>query len=135
MVKKIAHVAIVVDDIDSALDFWRDSLGLELDRVEIAPDGQAKVAFMPTEAGQVELVQPTNDTSGIARFLGKHGPGMHHVCLVVDDINETLKHMAARGVRLLNETAAVASDGRKFAFIHPESANGVLVELYEDTKD
>jgi len=56
---------------------------------------------------------------------------MHHVCFVVDDINETLKHMAARGVRLLNETAAVASDGRKFAFIHPESANGVLVELYE----
>jgi methylmalonyl-CoA/ethylmalonyl-CoA epimerase len=133
MVKSIAHVAIVVEDIDAALGFWRDSLGLDLQRKEDVPEQQAAVAFLPTAEGQgqIELVQPTSDTSGAGRFLKNRGPGMHHVCLVVDDIEATLGRMRERGVRLLNETALLAPDGKKYAFIHPESANGVLVELYE----
>jgi methylmalonyl-CoA/ethylmalonyl-CoA epimerase len=77
------------------------------------------------------LVRPTTRDSGIAKYLAKRGPGMHHLCLEVDDIGAMLEQLKARGVRLINEEARTATDGRKYAFVHPESTGGVLVELYE----
>jgi methylmalonyl-CoA/ethylmalonyl-CoA epimerase len=127
----IDHIAIVVDDIDSALEFWRDILGLELDHVEEVLEQDSIVAFLAVGISEVELVKPTTDGSGVARYLGKHGPGMHHICFAVDDIAATLVRLKSKGVRLINETPQLLEGGKKVAFIHPESTHGVLVELYE----
>jgi len=130
-IKRIDHIAIVVEDIDSALQFWRDALGLELDQVIEVTDQKSMVAFLPVGEGEVELVKPTTDDSGVARYLQKRGPGMHHLCFEVDDIEAALAQLKERRVRLINETPIADSKGKKLAFIHPESTNGVLVELYE----
>ncbi len=129
---KINHVAIAVPDIDGALGFWRDSLGLEVHHVEEVPSQKAVVAFIPVGESEVELVKPTADDTGTAKFLAERGPGMHHLCLEVDDIDAMLVELKAKGVRLINETA-LELPGRKMAFIHPKAAGGVLVELYQLT--
>jgi len=130
-IKRIDHIAIVVEDIESALGFWRDTLGLELDHIEDVPEQKSQVAFLPTSGSEVELVKPTTGDSGVAKYLQKRGPGMHHICFEVDDIEAALAGMKARGVRLINETPTLGAGGKKIAFVHPESTNGVLVELYE----
>ncbi len=130
-IKRIDHIAIVVEDIDSALGFWRDALGLELDHIEDVPEQKSLIAFLPTGGSEVELVKPTTDDSGVARYLQKRGPGMHHICFEVDDIEAILGQLKGKGVRLINETPITSADGKKLAFIHPESTRGVLVELYE----
>lgn len=129
-VKKINHVAVVVADIESARAFWEDALGIGMDHVEDVPAQKAKVGFFPVGEGEIELVQPTDAESGTAKFLQERGGGMHHLCLEVDDIEGMLARLAEKGVRLINEKP-MELEGRKMAFIHPKSANGVLVELYE----
>lgn len=131
-ITKINHVAIAVNDFEEALTFWRDALGLELDHVEDVPSQKSKVAFLPVGEGEVELVKPTEEGTGVAKFLEKNGPGMHHLCFEVDDIEGMLSSLKEKGIRLINE-APLVLEGRKMAFIHPKSANGVLVELYELT--
>ena len=130
-IKRIDHVAIVVDDIDSALGFWRDALGLELDHVKDVPVEKSAVAFLSVGSSEIELVQPTSDDSGIAKYLQKRGPGVHHICLEVEDIDTALVELKAKGVQLINESPRLGDDGKKYAFIHPKAAGGVLVELYE----
>ena len=131
-VKKINHVAIVVENIDHALTFWKEQLGLELDHIEEVPSQASKVAFLPVGEGEVELVQPTDPESGMAKYLEKRGEGMHHICLEVDDIEEMLAILNEKGVKLINQEP-IDLPGRRMAFIHPKAANGVLVELYEIT--
>ncbi len=128
---RIDHIAMVVEHVDTALGFWRDALGIELAHIEEAPAEAAKVAFLPVEGSEVELVMPTTHDSSLAQFLEKRGPGMHHVCLEVDDIQGMIAQLKEKGVRLINETPRTGSGGKKYAFIHPKSAGGVLVELYE----
>ncbi len=130
-VKQINHVALVVDDMDKALSFWRDALGMELHGLRDVPAEQSQVAFLPLPGSEVELVQPTTDDSGIAKYLAKRGPGMHHLCLEVDDIVGMMTQLRSKGVRLIHEEPRTAADGKKYAFIHPESTSGVLVELYQ----
>jgi methylmalonyl-CoA/ethylmalonyl-CoA epimerase len=130
-IKKIDHIAIVVPDIDEALKFWRDVLGLELSHVEEVPEQESRVAFLPTGGSEVELVQPTSDTSGMARYMAKRGPGMHHISFAVDNIEEMLAQLKEKGVQLINEEPTIGAGGTKIAFIHPKSTGGVLVELYE----
>ena len=130
-IKKINHVAVVVDDMEKALSFWRDALGMELHELRDVPAEKSQVAFLPLEGSEVELVVPTSDDSGISKYLAKRGPGMHHICLEVDDILGMLAQLSAKGVRLINEEPRTGADGKKYAFIHPESTSGVLVELYE----
>lgn len=129
-IKKINHVAIVVQDIDEALGFWRDQLGLELDHIEEVPSQASKVAFMPVGESEVELVQPTEAESGLGKYLEKRGEGLHHLCIEVDDIEAMLDLLKEKGVRLINETP-VDLPGRRMAFIHPKAGNGVLIELYQ----
>jgi methylmalonyl-CoA/ethylmalonyl-CoA epimerase len=129
-IKRINHVGIVVADIDSALVFWRDALGLEFNHLEEVSSQKAAVAFLPIGESEVELVKPTSDDSGVAKFLAERGGWMHHLCFEVDNIEEKLAELKTKGVRLINETPLVL-EGRKAAFIHPKSANGVLVELYQ----
>ena len=131
---KINHVAIVVQDIDAALNFWRQTFGLELDQVEDVPSQKSKVAFLPLGESEIELVQPTTSDSGLANFLEKRGEGMHHICIEVSDIDATLAELKSKGVRLINEVPEELP-GRKMAFIHPKAANGVLVELYQLTEN
>jgi methylmalonyl-CoA/ethylmalonyl-CoA epimerase len=130
-VKQINHVAVVVDDMEKALSFWRDALGMELHGLRDVPAEKSQVAFLPLPGSEVELVQPTTEDSGIAKYLAKRGPGMHHLCLEVDNIEEMMSQLKERGVRLINEEPRTAADGKKYAFIHPESTSGVLVELYQ----
>lgn len=130
-IKKINHVAVVVDDMEKALSFWRDALGMELHELRNVPAEKSQVAFLPLEGSEVELVEPTSDDSGIARYLDKRGPGMHHICLEVDDITGMLAQLQAKGVRLINEEPRTRADGKRYAFVHPECTSGVLVELYE----
>lgn len=133
-IKSIDHIAIVVADIDAALHFWRDALGLHLSHVEDVPDQEAIVAFLPAGDSEVELVKPTTEESGIARYLLKRGPGVHHICFQVDNIENMLEVLKSKGVRLVNEAPMIGTAGKKIAFVHPESTHGVLVELYELTQ-
>jgi methylmalonyl-CoA/ethylmalonyl-CoA epimerase len=130
-VKKINHIAILVDDLEATVRFWQDALGLEVSHTEDIPGEQAMIAFLPTGDSEIELVRPTSDDSGLARYLEKRGPGMHHICLEVDDIAGMLARLKAKGIQLINEEPKIGSDGRKYAFVHPKSAHGVMVELYE----
>jgi methylmalonyl-CoA/ethylmalonyl-CoA epimerase len=134
IITKINHVAIAVPDIDQALSFWRDALGLDLNRIEDVPSQGSTVAFIPVGEGEIELVKPNTEGPGVAKFLNEKGPGLHHVCLEVDDLEEMLAGLKKRGVRLINETPVILP-GRKMAFIHPKAAGGVLVELYQTTKE
>jgi methylmalonyl-CoA/ethylmalonyl-CoA epimerase len=129
-VTKINHIAIAVSDVEASLVFWRDALGLKVDHIEDVPSQKSEVVFLPVGGSEIELVKPTNPDSGIAKFVQEKGGGMHHLCLEVDDIDQMLEELKAKGVRLINETALVLP-GRKMAFVHPKSTNGVLVELYQ----
>lgn len=130
-IKKINHIALLVGDLDGPLDFWRDALGMELSYVHDVPGEQAQIAFLPVGDSEIELVRPTTTDSGLAKYLDKRGPGMHHLCLEVDDITAMLAQLKSKGIELINDEPKVGSDGRKYAFIHPKSAYGVMVELYE----
>jgi methylmalonyl-CoA/ethylmalonyl-CoA epimerase len=129
-IKKVNHIAIVVENIENALEFWQGQLGLALDHIEDVPSQASKVAFLPVGEGEVELVEPTDPESGLAKYLEKRGEGMHHLCFQVDDIEAMLDLLKEKDVRLINESP-VDLPGRRMAFIHPKAANGVLIELYE----
>ncbi|GJM41674.1 MAG: methylmalonyl-CoA epimerase [Ardenticatenaceae bacterium] len=133
MIKKVNHIAIVVESLDDAKAFWVDALGLELSHKEHVASQAVDVAFLPVGNSKIELLQPTDNESGVAKYLQKRGPGMHHICFEVEDIDAALSKLKAAGIQLINEEPVVGSDGRKFAFIHPKAANSVLVELYELT--
>lgn len=130
-INRINHIAIIVEELDSAIEFWKDTFGLTLDKIKEVPEQEARVAFLPVGESEIELVEPTSQGSGIARYLQKRGPGMHHICFEVEDILDCMSQLEEKGVRLINDSPKLDSDGRKFAFIHPESTQGVLVELYE----
>lgn len=129
-IKKINHIAIAVKDVEESLKFWRDAMGLQVDHIEDVPSQKSEVVFIPVGDSEVELVRPTSAVSGVSKFVEEKGGGMHHLCFEVDNIDEMLTQLKERGVRLINETA-LELPGRKMAFIHPKSTNGVLVELYE----
>jgi methylmalonyl-CoA/ethylmalonyl-CoA epimerase len=132
-IKRINHIALVVDDIEAALHFWRDTLKLNLSHVEDVPDQESIVAFLPIGDIEVELVKPTTQDSGIARYLARRGPGIHHICFEVDDIESCLELLGERDVELINEEPVLGTAGKRIAFIHPKSTHGVLIELYEVT--
>lgn len=127
----IDHIAVVVNDMDVALGFWQEALGLELQRIESVPAEEVDVAFLETENAHVELLLPTSQDSGIARYLATRGQGMHHLCLAVTDIEAAMARLEAAGIELINERPRRREDGTRYAFVHPKSSGGVLVELYQ----
>ena len=129
--KRLDHVAVLVPDLEEALSFWQDQLGLSLDHVETISSMDVKIAFLPLGESEIELVQPTTDSSGLAKFLEKRGPGLHHICIEVEDIQSKLDQLLKDGVNLIDKEPVQMDDGRQLAFIHPKSAGGVLVELYQ----
>ncbi|NDJ51652.1 MAG: methylmalonyl-CoA epimerase [Chloroflexi bacterium] len=131
-VMRIDHIAVVVPDIDDARGFYERLLGLTVADVEQVDEQEVVVAFMPTGDSEIELLEPLNDTSGVARFMEKRGPGIHHICLAVDDIDGMLARLKEAGAQLINEEAVIGAGGRRVAFVHPKASNGVLIELVEE---
>jgi methylmalonyl-CoA epimerase len=127
---KIDHIGIVVHDIQKALEVYQSALGLPLQEVVKVPDQEVIVAFLPVGESNVELVQPTSDNTGTAKFLAKRGEGIHHICIEVDDIDAALARFKDHDVPLIDEEARQGAHGR-VAFIHPKGAHGVLIELIE----
>lgn len=130
-IKHIHHIAILVENLDTSLSFWQDILGLYPSMVTEIPEESARIAFFPLGKSELELVQPTSADSGLSRYLEKRGPGMHHLCLEVTDLSALLVHLKASGVQLINDEPKIGEGGKLYAFIHPKSANGVLIELYQ----
>lgn len=128
---KINHVAIVVEDVDVALKFWHEALGLPLQHVEHNEDELVNIAFLPLGEGEIELIAPFTPESGVARYLAKKGAGLHHLCVEVEDIDAALAQLKQRGAELITEQAKVRPDGTRYGFVHPKSTGGVLLELYE----
>ena len=131
MIKRIDHVAIVVENLNDALEFFQEMLGFELEGMANEPEQNVSVAFMPVGDSNLELLAPDETDSGVSRFLAKRGEGIHHICLEVDNIDAVLVRLKAAGIHLINEEPITNSRGQRLAFVHPKSAHGVLVELYE----
>jgi methylmalonyl-CoA epimerase len=127
---KIHHVALIVRAIDESLAVWRDLLGLELETVMDIPDDRVRIAFLGVGESKIELVEPTDDTTGVARFLASKGEGFHHVCFEVANLAETLLRLEIDGLELIDSAPRRGAEG-PVAFIHPRSCHGVLVELIE----
>lgn len=125
----IAHVGLAVRSLADALPFFRDVLGLE--RVPLTDADGARIAGFAAADSLVELLEPATPESPIARFIEKRGPGIHHVCLAVDDLDGTLAKCRAAGVMLIDEIPRVGAEGKRIAFLHPKSTAGILVELTE----
>ena len=126
---RIAHIGIAVRDLDAILPFYRDILGLPEVPLDNA-DG-ARIAGLAAGESLVELLAPAEDPSPIARFLDKRGPGIHHICFNVDDLDAALARCRAAGLRLIDEQPRIGAEGKRIAFLHPSATAGVLIELSE----
>jgi methylmalonyl-CoA/ethylmalonyl-CoA epimerase len=127
---RVHHVAVVVRDLEASLGLWRDTLGLPVELILPIERDHVVIAFLPVGESKVELVQPTDDTTGVARFLASRGEGFHHVCFEVANIAETLMRLEMDGMELIDTAARKGAEG-PVAFLHPRSCQGVLVELIE----
>src|SRR6476620_10925610 len=127
---KVHHVALIVTSIEEALRLWRDVLGLDLETIMDIPADHVRIAFLAVGESKVELVQPTDDTTGVARFLASKGEGFHHVCFEVANLAETLLRLEIDGLELIDSAPRRGAEG-PVAFIHPRACHGVLVELIE----
>ena len=133
MPRRIDHVAIIVRNIEQALVFYRDTLGIPPSEIKEVPTEQVRIAFLPMGGpggSEIELIEPTTPDSSLARFLEKHGEGLHHICLEVADIDAALAEMQQKGALVLDKQPRIAAEGRAI-FLHPKGTNGVLLELLE----
>jgi lactoylglutathione lyase/methylmalonyl-CoA/ethylmalonyl-CoA epimerase len=129
MIKKIDHIGIAVKSIEEASKFYKDVLGLEITGVEVVEEQKVKTAFIPVGDSEIELLESTSDDGPIAKFIEKRGEGIQHIALQVDSIEKTLEELKQMGVNFIDELPRYGAGGAKIAFIHPKSANGVLLEL------
>jgi methylmalonyl-CoA/ethylmalonyl-CoA epimerase len=127
---KVHHVALIVASIEASLELWRDMLGAPLEAVMDIEQDRVRIAFLTVGESKIELVQPTDDTTGVARFLASKGEGFHHVCLEVDNLSEELTRLGIEGIELIDSAPRRGAEG-PVAFIHPRACGGVLVELIE----
>jgi methylmalonyl-CoA/ethylmalonyl-CoA epimerase len=127
---RIAHIGIAVRAIDELLPFYRELLDLE-DRPLANYDG-ARIAGLTAGDSLIELLEPNEADSPIARFIDRRGPGIHHICFAVPDLDDVLARCRAKGITLIDETPRMGAEGKRIAFLHPSSTGGVLIELTED---
>jgi len=123
------HIGIAVIDLQAALTFYRDALGLEVSAPHEVPSEDVRATFVPVGQAALELLEATSEHSAIAAFVTRRGPGIHHLTLLVDDLQAALDQLKARGVRLVDEAPRAGANGSAVAFIHPSAAQGVLIEL------
>lgn len=130
-VKKLDHIGIAVKNLDETLKFYQDILGLECAGTEVVEEQKVKVAFLPVGDTEVELLESTSEDGPIAKFIEKKGEGIQHIAFRVDNIEEAIEEMKAKGIRMIDEKPRYGAGGAKIAFCHPKSTGGVLVELSE----
>lgn len=128
---KIDHIGIATRELRDATALWRDALGLKIDHTEEVVEQGVRVAMLPIGETKIELLEPSSPDSPVARFLAKRGPGIHHIAIAVTDIHRALAELKQKGARLIDENPRVGAGGCLVAFIHPSSANGVLLELVQ----
>lgn len=134
--ERIDHIAIIVRDLEQALLFYRDMLGIVPREMKDVPSEQVRIAFLPMggpNGSEIELLQPMTSDAGLAKFLEKRGEGMHHICLQVDNIDTALRDLQAQGASVLDEQPRIAAEGRAI-FLHPKGTHGVLLELLEKSE-
>jgi methylmalonyl-CoA/ethylmalonyl-CoA epimerase len=127
---RIHHIAIAVADLEDALAFYHDALGASVGERREVPEEGVEIAFLPLGDAEIELLKPLDPANSIGRFIEKRGEGMHHICLEVVDIDATVEQLERGGARMASEIRE-HPDGTRYAFVHPKSAHGVLVELYQ----
>ena len=128
---KIDHIGIATEHLEDGLAIWRDALGLTVQDTEEVAEQRVRVAMLPIGDTRVELLEPTTPDSAVGKFLAKRGPGIHHIAVKVQDINESLAELKRKGARLIDETPRIGAGGCLVAFVHPTSAHGVLLELVQ----
>lgn len=126
---RIAHIGIAVKDAETALKFYKKSLGLEASHIEIVESQQVKTVHIPIGDSSIELLESTSPDGVIAKFVEKRGEGIHHIAIEVPNIVEALAQMKGEGYRLIDETPRKGANGSLIAFVHPRSTHGVLLEL------
>lgn len=130
-IKHIDHIGIAVNDIESALNFYRDALGLELAEIEVVEEQKVRVAFLPISGGELELLETTEKDGPIAKHIEKNGEGIHHIALRVENLEESLAELKSKGIQLIHEKPRKGAGGAKIAFLHPKATGGLLLELCE----
>lgn len=130
-INKVGHIGIAVEDLDSVAKIFEDLFGIELEAKHSAPDEPVEVALLKTEGTTLELVTPTDQQSGLAKFLKKRGNSIHHISFEVEDIDAALSHLKKKGVELVDKEPRAGAEGKRIAFIHPKSCGGILIELKE----
>ena len=128
---QVDHIGIATHQIDEALELWRDVMGLEIDSMEDVAEQGVRVAMLSIGESHIELLEPLSAETPVGKFLAKRGPGVHHVAIRVTDIRESLAQLKEKGIRLIDAAPRVGAGGCLVAFVHPSSANGVLLELVQ----
>jgi methylmalonyl-CoA epimerase len=128
---KIDHLGIAVRSLEDSLKFYQEALGLPLKEREVVPEQKVRAALLPLGETRIELLEATDEESPVAKFIAKRGEGLHHICIAVENIEDTLNQLKAAGAHLVDETPRRGLGGHKIAFVHPSSARGVLIELVE----
>ncbi|HVP15984.1 MAG TPA: methylmalonyl-CoA epimerase [candidate division Zixibacteria bacterium] len=130
--RRLDHIGVAVKDLDGAIGLYRDVLGLKLEGIHVLAERGVRVAFFSVgDEAHIELLEPLNSESAIAKFLSAHGEGLHHLALKVDDIEAVLEEFKQKGMTLIDEKPKAGAEGKKIAFVHPKSTRGILLELCE----
>jgi methylmalonyl-CoA epimerase len=127
------HLGVAVRSLEQAVDFYERVLGLAVESYDTIAAEKTRVAMLPAGDTRIELLEATAPDSPIARFLAKRGPGLHHICLRVPDLDAAIAHLRRTGARLINEAPSSGAGGQKYVFVHPSSSEGVLLELVEES--
>lgn len=135
MIDGIEHIAIAVNNLEESLEFYRDSLGLTLEGIEVVEEQKVRVALLRVGNSRIELLEPTSADSPISKFLAKRGPGLHHIALATTNLQERLDRLSTEGVRLIDENPRTGAEGKQIAFLHPKSSDGVLLELCSEAEN
>ena len=135
MLKKIAHIGIAVEKLDSAVKMYNEIFGLKLDRISEFPPQKVKIAFLEIDGVKIELLEATSQESAIAKFIEKKGAGIHHIAFEVDNIEKAIEELKVKNFSLIDEKPREGAHNTKVAFLHPKSTGGILLELVESKKD
>jgi methylmalonyl-CoA epimerase len=131
MLKDIDHIAVAVHSMDEALATFRELYGVEPERTEEIASDKITEAMLRVGGTYLQLLEPTDPESTVAKFLEKRGPGLHHIAIAVDDLEGVLAQLKSKGAELLDETPRIGGGGHRVAFVHPKTTHGILIELIE----
>jgi methylmalonyl-CoA epimerase len=130
----VDHIGIAVPNLQEAIKFYEEVLGLKCEGIEEVPEQKVRVAFLPVGDSEIELLESTDPEGAIAKFIESRGPGIQHIALRVDNIEKALEELKQKGIRLIDEKPRYGAGGAKIAFVHPKATNGVLLEISEREK-